>query len=333
MTGRPPVALIIQPSWREAILGAETETALGSFAEIIDMPGVRLTEKHLPRLLADAEACLTSWETPPLSKAALDAAPHLKLIAHAAGTIKRLVPEDAFSRGIRVSQATHHLATALAEHVVAQALLCLQRLHRDDLLVRGGNWIDVAHRKRRRLLGARHVGIWGMGRAGRAAAALFAGFGCSISYYDPVADTGGEPPGTRVSSLEALFGSADLLVLLAPLLPETAGAVDGAMLSRLPDGAVLINAGRSRLADEAALIAELQSGRIVAAVDVFDSEPPPANHPLFGLDNVVLSPHVGGHTAETHRRQGRDMVDEARRFFAGEPLRFEVSPAALGRLA
>jgi phosphoglycerate dehydrogenase-like enzyme len=330
---RRPVALLVQPNWRDAILGEATETALRKFAQIIDFRGVRLSADHLPQLLAEAEACITSWETPPLGTAALDAAPNLKLVAHAAGTIKRLVPEDAFARGIHVSQSTRRLATALAEHIVAQALLCLQRLHRDDILVRGGNWVDVAHRQRRRLLGARHVGIWGMGRAGRAAATLFAGFGCSLSYYDPVAGDCDNLPGTRVSSLETLFGSADLLVLLAPLLPETAGAVDARLLSCLPDGAVLINSGRGGLTDEAALIAELRSGRITAAIDVFDPEPPPPDHPFFSLENVVLSPHVGGHTAETHRRQGSDMVEEVRLFFAGEPLRFEVPPAALSQIA
>src|SRR5699024_9160798 len=104
-------------------------------------------------------------------------------------------------------------------------------------------------------------------------------------------------------------------------------------LRLLPADAVLINAGRSALVDQEALTAELVSGRIRAGLDVFDSEPLPAEHPLYGLENVVLTPHVAGGTVEARFGQGAPGVAEIGRFLRGEDLEHEVTPAIYNRLA
>jgi phosphoglycerate dehydrogenase-like enzyme len=332
MAEKPAVAVLLQPKWRDDILGPEGEAQLRAFATVRDIPGKILEPADVGTLLEGASACITGWETPPISEADLSGATTLAFIAHTAGTIRSIVPKSFGQHHIRVSQATHQLAYALAEHVVAEALLALQHLHDDDQLVRDGGWADVPQRQRRLLLGARTVGIWGMGRAGQAAARLFGAFGCEILHYDPVAPV---PPelGKPVTSLRQLFERCDVVCLLAPLLPETRGLVDADLLAALHDGSVLINAGRGPLVNEQALIDELKSGRISAALDVFDQEPLPPDHALRQLPNVVLSPHVGGHTRDTHRRQGRDMVEDVRRYLAGEPLQFEVTPFVAGRLA
>jgi phosphoglycerate dehydrogenase-like enzyme len=104
-------------------------------------------------------------------------------------------------------------------------------------------------------------------------------------------------------------------------------------LARLADGAVFINSARAALVDETALLRELENGRIVAALDVFADEPLPADSPFRRLPNVVLSPHVAGHSLDTHLRQGQAMVDEVQRFLQGEPLQYEITPDMLPLIA
>jgi phosphoglycerate dehydrogenase-like enzyme len=326
------VAVLLGSEWRDEIIGPESEAALRAFADVRTASSDRLTGAELPALLDGAVAAISGWGTPPLSMALLGALPSLRMIAHSAGTIRSIVPAEAVRDGLVVSQSTANLAIALAEHVVALALLCLQRQHEDDRLMRAGGFADAARRQRRLLLGARTVGIWGLGRAGQAAAALFTSFGCRLLGHDPVAAT--FPAGVeRVETLAELFEQSEIVVILAPSLPSTRGAVDATMLARLKDGGVVINAGRAPLLDHEALARELRTGRIHAALDVYPVEPPPADDPLRQLPNTLLTPHVGGHTRDTHRRQGRDSVEEVRRFLAGEPLRYQVLPELMDTLA
>src|SRR3546814_8879828 len=98
-------------------------------------------------------------------------------------------------------------------------------------------------------------------------------------------------------------------------------------LEKLRDGTIFINTGRSALVDEAALVAALKESRFTAAIDVFDTEPLPADSPFRSLPNAVLPPHAAGHTADTHQRQGATAVEEIGRFLRADPLR----PAAIGR--
>lgn len=109
--------------------------------------------------------------------------------------------------------------------------------------------------------------------------------------------------------------------------------ISAARLAKLRDNAIFINAARTILVDEEALLLELQSGRICAALDVFNTEPLPLESPFRALPNVLLSPHAAGHTLDTHLRQGQAMVDEVQRFLRGEPLQYEITPAMYSTMA
>jgi phosphoglycerate dehydrogenase-like enzyme len=307
------------------MLAPEADAALRKIATVREMPGRAVTDADMPELLRDATACLTGWGTPAFSEALLADLPRLGLIAHTAGTVRRMIPRSVFGSRIKVTHATEAMADAVAEHVLAQALLAVQHLHRDDKAMRAGVWPERWD-LRRHLLGAQTVGIWGLGRVGLAAARLFAAFGCRVLGSDPtVTKAGAKRLGIALMPLGDMFAQSDIVCLLAPLLDTTRGAIDAKLLARLGDGAVVINSGRGALVDEAALLAELRSGRISAAIDVYPTEPPKRDHPYRHLDNVILSPHVGGHTIETHFRQGAAMVEEIGRYLRGEPLRWEVT--------
>src|ERR687886_2870828 len=120
--GRPTVAILMPSAIREHMLSPEAERQLASFARVVSPPGPELSADDLPALLSGAVACLTGWGTPPLAEDLLSQCPQLKLIAHTAGTIRRLVPESAIEGGLRVSHAAPIIADAVSEFVIVQAL-------------------------------------------------------------------------------------------------------------------------------------------------------------------------------------------------------------------
>jgi phosphoglycerate dehydrogenase-like enzyme len=122
-----------------------------------------------------------------------------------------------------------------------------------------------------------------------------------------------------VSELPALVGRADAVVVLAPITPETTGLVDAALLARMRDGALLVNAGRGRVVDTDALVAELRSGRLRAVLDVVDPEPLPDDHPLWDLA-LAITPHNAGDTSAADERAARLGAEQLVRFARGEPL-------------
>jgi phosphoglycerate dehydrogenase-like enzyme len=121
-------------------------------------------------------------------------------------------------------------------------------------------------------------------------------------------------------ALPSLLGRADVVVLTVPLTDQTRSMVDGDFLARMRDGALLVNVARGAVVDTEALLAELTSGRLRAALDVTDPEPLPPGHPLWTAPGVLISPHVGGSTSAFLPRAMRLVRDQLERYAAGEPL-------------
>ncbi|MGK9168913.1 hydroxyacid dehydrogenase [Inquilinus limosus] len=333
---QPVVALLLTPEMRAQMIPPEAEERLAAAATVRAPGPGELTADNLPRLLDGAVAALTGWGTPPIGDEVLAARPGLALVAHSAGSVRRLVPAAAIESGrIQVSHAAVNIAESVAEFVIAQCLSILREPHRHDSGMKAGeDWFELRRRCLGRLLGAQTVGIVGAGYVGRLVIRLFRAFGARILVSDPYlsAEKAAEL-GVERAGLDDLLGASDIVSLHAPALPETRHMIGAAQLARLRDGCLFINTARSALIDEAALLAALRTGRFTAALDVFDQEPLPADSPFRGLPNVVLSPHAAGHSADSHRRQGATTVDEICRFLAGEPLRHRVTPAMLATMA
>jgi phosphoglycerate dehydrogenase-like enzyme len=169
---------------------------------------------------------------------------------------------------------------------------------------------------------------------GRRVIQLLKPFRCEIMVYDPyLSDTESQALGVGRASLDDLFATSDIVTLHAPVTPETKAMVGARHFRALRDGALFINSARAWLTDQDALLAELRTGRIRAVLDVFDKEPLPPDHPLRTLDNVLLTPHISGHTTETRLRLVEAVAEEMRRFFAGEPLTLAVQPERLPIMA
>ena len=222
------------------------------------------------------------------------------------------VPKD-----VMVCNARGVYDTPLAEWVVG-AILAMQRgvmQARDAQARRTWKYFEPPE-----LAGSRVV-ILGLGSIGTAIANRLRPFGVEVIGI-------GRTPRDGVhglSELDELLRSADILVDMLPLTSATRGVMDRRRLGLLPDGALVVNAGRGPTIETAALLEELRAGRLRAALDVTDPEPLPADHPLWELPNVLISPHMAGDSSATTARAFELAGDQVRRFAAGQPLINEVA--------
>jgi phosphoglycerate dehydrogenase-like enzyme len=207
--------------------------------------------------------------------------------------------------------------SATAEWVVAAILSYLREFPAFARAQARREWSYAAHAPTDELAGKR-VLVVGAGSVGAAIGARLAPFEVELSW---VARTARPAEGVHaVSDLPALLPDADVVVVIVPLTAETRGMVDAGFLAAIRDGALLVNAARGPVADTDALTAALATGRIGAALDVTDPEPLPAEHPLWGMPNVLLTPHVGGSVHGLLPRAYRLVGAQLRRYVAGEPL-------------
>ncbi|OLF14554.1 3-phosphoglycerate dehydrogenase [Actinophytocola xinjiangensis] len=284
-----------------------------------------------PAGLADAlpgtEILVTGWGLPALGAELLDRAPNLRLVAHLGASVKFLVTEELFARGVRVTQAGQAMARPVAEVALAFTLSLLHQLPRfDHALHTGARWAAAEQAPARHEILDCPIGVVGASRTGRAYLDLVRALGARVSISDPHCTD--EP----VLPLEDLLTSSRIVALHAPVLPETHHLLGARELALLPDGAGVVNTARSWLVDERALLAELRTGRLDAALDVFDDEPLPPDHEFRRLPNVLLTPHQAAGTVEGRVRQGRIVLAEIDRYRAGQPLRHEVTPDQLPRI-
>jgi phosphoglycerate dehydrogenase-like enzyme len=170
-------------------------------------------------------------------------------------------------------------------------------------------------------LAGRRVLILGLGSIGTAIADRLHPFGVEITGIGRAARDGVR----TLADLEEVLPGAEIVVNILPLTATTAGLLDARRLGLLPDGALVVNAGRGRTTDTAALLAELRAGRLRAVLDVHEEEPLPAGHPLWDLPNVLVSPHMAGESPATTKRAFELAGDQVRRFARGEPLINEVA--------
>jgi phosphoglycerate dehydrogenase-like enzyme len=252
---------------------------------------------HGDRLIAEltrAHAAIVG--TDGLDAAVLGELPELRvLVKHGIG-VDNIDLDAARRAGVTVANVKGSNANAVAEYVVAAMLAVVRFLVPARASLARGEWRRFIGRE----LGGLTIGLLGFGRTGRAVAARLAGFRPRMLAHDPLL-TPDEAARTGVlpATFEEVLSQSDVLSLHLPLAPATRNLVDATALGRMKTGAVLINAARGGLVDARALAAALDRGHLAgAAVDVFDHEPPPADHPLLGREDVLCTPHIAAYTAD-----------------------------------
>jgi phosphoglycerate dehydrogenase-like enzyme/quinol monooxygenase YgiN len=272
---------------------------------VLNPHGRTMNEQQLLELLPGCVATLAGSE--PYNDRVLGRAPELRVIARLGVGYDQIDLEAATRRGVAVAMAFGTNHDAVADHAFALMAACASRIPVYDARVRAGGWGSVFHGR----LHGTTVGIVGFGRIGRALAKRCHGFGMEVVVADPFmdADTVGRL-GCRLVSLDQLLRGSDFVSIHAPLNPDTRHLIDAGKLALMKPHAFLVNTARGGIVDEAALVKALEEGRIAGAgLDVFETEPLPADSRLRDLQNVVLSPHVAGVSDWAVDAMGRRCVE------------------------
>jgi D-3-phosphoglycerate dehydrogenase len=271
-----------------------------------------------------------------LPEAIFTCAPLLRAaVRHGAG-LDMIPMEAATAAGVLVANVPAVNARSVAEHVFFVSMALLRRFRRMDRDLRTGGWfVGRAHAEQTNELSGRRIGIVGYGAVGRQVHAIAAnGFGLDVAVTSRSRPEGLH--GARFLDIDALVAASDILVLCCPLTPETRGLIDARRIGLMKPGALIVNVARGPVIDDEALIGALRDGRVGgAALDVFATQPLPPDHPYFGFDNVIVTPHMAGITEESMMRMGTGAAAEVVRILAGEmPVNLrnpEVVPAYLRR--
>ncbi|MHB0876958.1 MAG: hydroxyacid dehydrogenase [Anaerolineae bacterium] len=317
------------------ILSPKARETLESLGQVVwNETDRNYTADELKALLPGADAVVTSWGSPVFTPDMVAVADRLRVVGHAAGSVKNLLPKDGFDRGILLLSAAPVIADSVAEYTL-WAMLSMQRdLYRfDERLKKERDWRrpgdgwghDLYYKK---------VGVVAASMVGRRTIALLKPFHCDVMVYDPyLSDAAAVDLGVRKVSLEEMFATADIVTDHAPITPETEKLIGAKHFQSMKDGALFVNSARAWTLDEEALLAELQTGRIRAAMDVFVTEPLPAGSAFRDLDNVMLTPHMAGASAESRARLVQAIAEDMVRIFSGQPSQMTVSWERLQTMA
>ncbi|HET9872553.1 MAG TPA: 2-hydroxyacid dehydrogenase [Propionibacteriaceae bacterium] len=292
----------------------EAERRLGGLPDGVQVDCYRADGDDLPQSVEDVELYVLPYMR---GAEVLERAPEmtsLKVIQTLTAGYENFLPY--VPDGVRLCNAAGVHDASTAELAVALALASGR--HIDDFARNqpSGRWAPQMGRA----LADQRVLIAGYGRIGEAIERRLAGFEvASVTRVARRARTG-EVPVHSVDELADLLPVADVVFVIAPLTADTENLFDAAALALLPDDALLVNVARGRLVDTEALVAEASSGRLRAALDVTEPEPLPASHPLWSVQGVLISPHVGGASSAFFPRADRLIAAQLRRFAAGEEL-------------
>lgn len=334
---RPKLAFAMAEDKTRHVFDADALARLARCCDIVRAaPLEELSSPEARAVLAEVDILVTGWGCPMISSQVVKAAPNLKLIAHAAGTVKFTLDRAVYEAGIRVTHAADANAVPVAEFTLAAIIFANKRVFE----LRDRYRADPGRRSSYALMDEpignyhRTIGLVGASRIGRKVARLLRGFDFTVLISDPFVKAG-DPvlDGAELVDTDTLMARSDVVSIHAPALPSTRAMIGAKQFELMRDGAAFINTARGAVVDEAALVAELQTGRIHAVIDVTDPEIPAPDSPLYTLPNVFLTPHVAGAVGTERLRLGEMAIDEIERFVAGKKMEFEIEPALLERLA
>jgi D-3-phosphoglycerate dehydrogenase len=260
----------------------------------------------------------------------MDQALKLRVVGRAGVGVDNIDVAAATARGIVVMNAPDGNTITTAEHTLALMIALARRVPQANISLKSGSW------DRKKFIGVelqgKTLGIVGLGRIGRVVASRARAFGMNIIAFDPfVAPEQARDLEIDLVPLDEVFARADFLTVHTPSTAETRGIIDGNAFSRMKKGVRIINCARGELVDENALYEAIKSGVVAgAALDVFATEPPPADSPLLALDEVIVTPHLGASTTEAQEGVAFTVAEQMRDYLLTGGLRGAVNVPALG---
>ena len=322
---RPKGIYILFPEHVENIFGPDEQAAIAQHVDMVAPPQSKESVQANPALLRDVDFIFSGWGAPVIDREFLEAAPKLKVVFYASGTVKGFVTDAFWERGIRLSGANGVFVLPVAEYTLSQILFCLKH-----------GWHFALETKRLRTYPPGHrvpgafgstVGLISLGAIARRVLELLRPFDLKVIAYDPFfSKDDAAKLGVTLVSLDDIFATSDVVSLHTPHLPETEKMIRAEHFAAMKPGASFINTARGAVVDEAGL-AEVfaRRGDLFAVLDVTCPEPPPKESPLYDLPNLIITPHIAGSLSLECRRGGRFAVDELGRFLRGEKLLGEIT--------
>ncbi|MCS6830533.1 MAG: hydroxyacid dehydrogenase [Armatimonadota bacterium] len=301
---------------------------------------IACTSENLAERLSEFDALVTAWGSPRLTDQVLQKATRLKLIAHAAGSVKFMLSPEVVQRyliprGVRVFSGNGAIALNVAEATVGMMIMGV-RLWIDHILAyrERGVWRDPAIAVNGQYLLGSTVGLVSCSTVAREVIRLLRPFRTRILVYDPFLPLQ-EARRMRLKpvDLRTLFRESHIVSVHTPLLPETVGLIHREHLSLLREHSVLVNTSRGAVIDHEALVEEARTGRFIAVLDVTDPEPLPPDHPLRELPNVIILPHIAGAGFYGYHRIGELLVKATEAVVREEPFEGEVPLQLYERIA
>ena len=334
---RPKLIFAMDPARTKQVLSEASLERLARCCLLLDREPIQsFADERGRELLAQVEIIVSGWGCPRLSDDLLDLATGLRLVAHSAGSVKQLISKTFFERRIAITHAAGANAVPVAEFTLAAIIFANKNVFQFRDTYRADRSRRLTDLVAEETIGNidRVVGIIGASTIGRRVISLLSAMDLEVLVCDPLIDRN-DPvlKGAELTDLHSLVSRSSVVSVHAPLLPETRSMIDSRVLSLMQDGATLINTARGAIVDQDALLAELQSGRINAVLDVTFPEIPNSDSPFFDLPNVFLTPHIAGAIGLEQRRLGDLIVDEVERYCRDEPLRFSIQAERFSQIA
>lgn len=277
--------------------------------------------EDLAAAIVDADYAV--WWDLPVTAEMIAAAPRLKLMHKWGVGYDNIALDACRARGIPVARTTGSNATPVAEFTVGVMIALARRIVQAHNSTAAGGWAKNEVWRHSIMVSGKTVGIIGLGTIGRRVAQRLQGFEGTILYHNrtPLPAAEEQALGVQYRTLDALLAESDIVTLNCPLTPETAGMIDARAFGLMKRGALLVNVARGGVVVEADLVRALQDGTLAgAAVDVFDQEPPPPDHPLLKLGNVIVTPHCASTAYENSRRGVAHWLSNILRVARGEAV-------------
>jgi D-3-phosphoglycerate dehydrogenase len=265
-------------------------------------------KEKLPELIKDCDALIVRSATK-ATKELIDAAPNLKVIGRAGVGLDNVDAAHAKTKNIKVVNTPGATSISVAELAVALMFAVSRKVALSDRGTRKGEWPKKAGEGIE--IHGKTVGLIGLGRIGKETAKRVKALGAKAYYYDIIRPSAAEEQalGMEFKPLDELLAMSDIISIHVPKTPETQNLLGPERIAKMKKGAILINTSRGGIVNETALYDALKSGKLYGAgLDVFETEPLKTT-PLFELDNIVLTPHVGAQTAEGQLRAGVEVAE------------------------
>lgn len=309
---------------------SETVKFLENVCETVYNPYDRhLTVDEAAEMVGDSDVYVTGWGSPCLERKILDKAPNIKLLTHVGGSVYGYVSPEMWDRGIRVIAGNALMAESVAEGTLAYILSAYRDIPRFSSNVKNGTWrFNGGDPWKNKGLRGKTVGVISYGMVAKNLVRILQGFAVNLLVYDirPIPDEDKIKYGITQVTLNEIFEKSDIVSLHTPLNEQTYHMIEKKHFDLMKDGALFVNTARGAVVDEAAMIEVLNSGRICAALDVYENEPLSVGHPLLSVPNTLLMPHMAGPTYDLRAYTSKALLQESAAYIdRGEELRSEIT--------